>query len=337
MITSRGKIACGGLAAVTTPRPHFGQICYGENNSYIKADVVASGFGLCDLADPSVVLFNRQYYLYATALPIGSIGCQSGSDPGMNNQIYGFVSSDARHWTILNSGEPVIANSQTTYYGIGQPSAIVMSYTYSCTVTGYYQGNWAANPTTPWIRVYFTWNGHQPGGNQYLYAEDSTDGVHFTLHQVAGVSAILNGNGIQTGGWYPSVKKVAQLGDYPLVISYSSANGLAYTAVAGAPPIFQDIEWTPRNSGAAVPLNPSSVNNLALESDQTGVLIGTNGGSFPGAPTGQANFWWAQGNVQGVSFPHWLYLGQANTATYFPWIPASQWGNCDPQLPLRQP
>lgn len=284
--------------------------CYGENAYYVGTDIVSSNFGFCDSSDPSVVLFNGTWYMYVTAIPNGDPGC---GGRGGNGRIYAFGSSDARNWTLLNGGNPVIWNGPTTSYGTGQPSAVVMNYAYACS-----GGQWQYYPTTPYIRVYYTQFGNEPQWPHHLYAMDSYDGVTFTAHtDASGNQGILNGPNVDSVGWYPSVKKVGINGDYPLVIGYWSYSlNTPVTAVTTGP---SDFSWTGGGGGTSLPLSPPG-QDVHLEGDTSGIFLNTLGGGFSGEPSGQVNLWWSPSNVQNI------YLGQADAAMWFPW--STSLGSC---------
>lgn len=287
-------------------------ICYGEKSGitvvYVGTDIVASSFGLCDLSDPTVVKFNGQYYLYGTGIENGNPGCPQLTPPGVNGKIFGFVSSNARNWTILNGGQPVITMPNSGTFGIGQPSAVVMNYAYSCNGS-----TWVATPTTPRIRIYHTQSANKPPTEtQYnLFAKNSTNGVTFTAHTDAlGKQAILRGSGVQFNGFWPEVKKVGIFGDYPLVISYSGPNGGEFTAVTGNKP--SDFNWMAGNAGLPLNFVPSSSTSASLEGIADGTFINSNGSQFFGAPSGSVGFFWSQNDTQ-------IYRGYSTTSIYFPW------------------
>lgn len=309
--------SCGDVSGGMHP-----YICYGEYNSYVNRDIYGPSYGLCDVSDPTVVKFNGQYYLYLTGIRSGNDGCPGGSEAGDNGNIYAFMSADARTWSILNGGNPVISQADTNppAYGIGQPSAIVMSYTYSCL-----GGFWQATPTTPWIRVYYTWTDPgTPVPGYHMFASDSTDAVTFVYHNLRGLGSptpiLSSGSGISSGGWYPGVKKVGLFGDYPLVLAYANGVSGTSTAVTGVTP--SDFSWFGGNGGNPTPLSPAP-QQTRLDGDQTGLFLNTSGAAFSGSPSGQNNFWWSQQ----LSSPPYLYVGPGNTSTYFPW--GTVGGSCE--------
>jgi hypothetical protein len=207
-----------------------------------------------------------------------------------------------------------MANSGT--YGIGQPSAIVMQYSYTCI-----GGSWFTGQATPFIRIYHTQSASQPDPGYSLFAKDSYDGVNFSAHVgPGGIQGILRGSAIQFNGWWPNVKKVGTFGDYPLVISYSGPFGQYTAATNGSP---SDFNWIGGNGGSLLSFSPASTTSASLDGIADGTLIDTNGGQFFGNPSGQVNFWWSAGSV---TFPTPIYLGQAATGTYFPW--SSSMGSC---------
>lgn len=296
--------------------PNDPSICYGQDTGngleYVNTDIPAAQYGLCDIADPTVVKFNGLYYLYASALQAGSLPCP----PGVQGGIVGFVSADARAWSILNNGQYVIASSYSgsAYYEM-QPSAIVMQYSYACSA-----GNWAASTATPFIRVYYTSSDSGDPGYS-LIAADSYDGVSFTLHLgPGGVRGILRGNGLASNGWWPNVKRVGSFGDYPLVITYEGPgdayHNAHYTAVTNGAP--SDFNWLGANGGHIQYYSPMSSTSVSLEGLGDGTLIDNNGYQFYGYPSGNVGLWWSAGTM---SFPTPLYRGPASTLTIFPWLP----------------
>ena len=285
-------------------------ICYGEKVSnqfqYVGSDIVGVSYGLCDIADPTVVKFNGYYYLYASAIKSGTSPCPSG----VQGNVFGFVSSDARSWTILNNGNPVITSLDPAYSD-SQPSAIVMQYSYACSA-----GSWAASPTTPFIRVYYT-AGSDIGDPGYSrFAADTYDGSSFAAHVgPGGIQGILRGYGPLRGGWWPNVKRVGVFGDYPLVMSYAGPDA-NYTAVTSGAP--SDFNWLGANAGHIQYFSPLAFTPGSLEGLGDGTLVDSNGSPFYGYPSGSVYLWWSTGKYK---WPTPIYRGPSSTLAVFPWSP----------------
>ena len=233
---------------------------------------------VCDIQDPTVVRYKGAYYLFAGAVPAGSLGCGvSGNEHAM---IYSFSSPDGLSWSPLNGNNSVIAvpadpGCYACYAGHGNwsPSAVVMG-------------------SGSFIRLYYSQEapGYGPSG---ILSMDTYDGVNFFNQRL-----------ILRDAWAACVKRVGLAGDYPMVMTYRTNFG----DFAATSSLSSDLSWTVGNGDSPIITSPAAGYPPTIDGDQTGLF---GGGSKSGAMSRQVDLWWPAG------FPSRIYRGQANAAQFF--------------------